>query len=169
LLASSGKRTLLIDANLRAGKLHTCLGLPSVPGLADALGGIVPAEQVIQRGVRDKLDVITSGTLQSVADHFLQPLNFGSLLDSVSVHYDVVLIVTAPVLTAADALIIGSHAGAVFLVARADQTTQSELSESIKRMNHAGIAPHGIVFNDAPAGSAASTATTAGGGSLIRL
>ena len=47
-----------------------------------------------------------------------------------------------------DSLVIGAHAGAVFILTRSDVTTDSEINESIKRMNHAGIAPTGILFND---------------------
>jgi tyrosine-protein kinase Etk/Wzc len=48
----------------------------------------------------------------------------------------------------ADALIIGAHAGAVFIVARSGQTTEVQINETIKRLNHAGISPQGVVFND---------------------
>ena len=48
----------------------------------------------------------------------------------------------------ADALIIGAHAGAVFIVARSGRTNEAEINESIKRLNHAGISPQGVLFND---------------------
>jgi tyrosine-protein kinase Etk/Wzc len=48
----------------------------------------------------------------------------------------------------ADALIIGAHAGAVFIVARSGMTTEGEINESVKRLNHAGISPQGVLFND---------------------
>ena len=46
------------------------------------------------------------------------------------------------------ALIIGAHAGAVFLVTRSGVTTEGQINESIKRLNHAGISPRGVLFND---------------------
>jgi tyrosine-protein kinase Etk/Wzc len=52
------------------------------------------------------------------------------------------------VLALADPLVIGAHAGAVFLVVRAGRSTSREIAEAVKRLNQAGIAPAGIVFND---------------------
>jgi tyrosine-protein kinase Etk/Wzc len=72
------------------------------------------------------------------------------LLASVGARYDVVLILAPPVLEVADALILGGQAGMLFLVARAGVTAQGELNESIRRLNQAGIAPHGVLFNGAP-------------------
>jgi len=62
--------------------------------------------------------------------------------------YDLVLIDPPPLLAVADALIIGAHAGAVFLVTRSAVTTEGQINESIKRLNHAGISPRGVLFND---------------------
>ncbi|UUZ54945.1 hypothetical protein LP419_03030 [Massilia sp. H-1] len=39
---------------------------------------------------------------------------------------------------------------AVFILARAGVTTEGEITESVKRLNHAGIAPQGVIFNDMP-------------------
>jgi tyrosine-protein kinase Etk/Wzc len=75
-------------------------------------------------------------------------LNFGNLLEVVSPQYDLVLIDPPPILAVADALIIGAHAGSVFIVTRSGVTTEDEINESIKRLNHAGISPQGVLFND---------------------
>jgi tyrosine-protein kinase Etk/Wzc len=63
-------------------------------------------------------------------------------------NYDLVLLDPPPLLAVADALIIGAHAGAVFILARSGVTTEAHINESIKRLNHAGIAPQGVLFND---------------------
>jgi tyrosine-protein kinase Etk/Wzc len=75
-------------------------------------------------------------------------LNFGQLLDALSSRYDVVLVGSAPVLVSADALTIGSRAGAVFLVTRANVTREDQLKEAVLRLNQAGIAPQGVLCND---------------------
>ncbi len=47
-----------------------------------------------------------------------------------------------------DVLTIASHAGSVFILTRAGVTTELEINETIKRLNHAGISPQGVLFND---------------------
>jgi tyrosine-protein kinase Etk/Wzc len=147
-MAASGKRVLLIDADLRNGHLHQYFGTGRQQGLSDAITGSMRVDQIVRHNVMDKLDFIPTGALPPNRSEFLMHLNFGALLESVRGDYDLVLIDPPPVLAVADALIIGSHAGAVFILVRAGLTTEGEVNESIKRLNQAGISPQGILFND---------------------
>ncbi|NHZ96260.1 polysaccharide biosynthesis tyrosine autokinase [Massilia sp. CCM 8734] len=147
-LAASGKRVLLIDADLRNGHLHRYFGISRERGLTQAIGGAQTIDEVIHRGVLDNLDVIPTGALPPNRSEFLQHLNFSNLLEVVGSRYDIVLIDPPPILAVSDALMIGAHAGAVFILARAGVTTAVEITESIKRLNHAGITPQGVLFND---------------------
>ncbi|NML61942.1 polysaccharide biosynthesis tyrosine autokinase [Massilia sp. RP-1-19] len=147
-MAASGKRVLLIDADLRNGHLHRYFGVGREHGLASVIAGATPVGEVIHRGVLENLDFIPTGALPPNRSEFLLHLNFGTLLEAVSAAYDLVLLDPPPILAVADALIIGAHAGAVFILARAGRTTEEEINESIKRLNHAGISPQGVLFND---------------------
>jgi tyrosine-protein kinase Etk/Wzc len=147
-MAASGKRVLLIDADLRNGQLHRYFGIGREQGLTRAIRGQSAIEEVIHHDVVENLDFISTGDLPPNRSEFLLHLNFGSLLQQVSGHYDLVLLDPPPLLAVADALVIGAHAGAVFIVARSGQTNEMEINESIKRLNHAGIAPQGVLFND---------------------
>jgi tyrosine-protein kinase Etk/Wzc len=147
-MAASGKRVLLIDADLRNGQLHHYFGVGRERGLSRAILGKSAVDEVIHHDVVDNLDFIPTGELPANRSEFLLHMNFGNLLRQVSAAYDLVLIDPPPLLAIADALIIGAHAGAVFIVARSGQTNESEINESIKRLNHAGISPQGVLFND---------------------
>jgi tyrosine-protein kinase Etk/Wzc len=147
-MAASGKRVLLIDADLRNGQLHRYFGVSREQGLSNAITGATPVDQVIHRGVMENLDFIPTGALPPNRSEFLLHLNFGGLLETVSADYDLVLLDPPPILPVADALIIGAHAGAVFILTRAGVTTEAEINDSIKRLNHAGISPQGVLFND---------------------
>ena len=149
-LAASGKRVLLIDADLRNGHLHRYFGVSREQGLTKGISGSMPLEHIIHRRVLENLDFIPTGALPPNRAEFLQHLNFSNLLDAVSDQYDVVVIDPPPILAVSDVLIIGAHVGAVFILARAGVTTEGEITESVKRLNHAGIAPQGVVFNDMP-------------------
>jgi tyrosine-protein kinase Etk/Wzc len=147
-MASSGKRVLLIDADLRNGHLHRYFGIGRERGLSRSIIGSMPVEDIIHHDVMDNLDFIPTGELPPNCSDFLLHLNFGALLESVSSRYDLVLLDPPSVLAVADALIIGAHVGAVFIIARAGVTTEGQINESVKRLNHAGIAPQGVLFND---------------------
>lgn len=147
-LASSGKRVLLIDADLRNGRLHQAFGVPRGEGLFEAASGAAPAATSLVRTVADNLDLLTTGSPAGARPDPLLQVDMGYLLDALRVHYDLVLVDSPPVLALADPLVIGTHAGAVFLVVRAGVSTAREIAEAVKRLNGAGIAPAGIVFND---------------------
>ncbi len=147
-MAASGKRVLLIDADLRNGRLHRYFGVSRDHGLSMAVSGAAPVEGFIHRNVIDNLDFIPTGILPPNRSDFLLHLNFSTLLETLSPNYDLVLIDTPPLLQAADALVVGARAGAVFLLARAHVTTDAEITESVKRLNHAGLSPQGVLFNN---------------------
>jgi len=147
IIAASGKSVLLVDMDLRNGHLHRYFNDTQEQGLCEAIGAAEPFKN-IRRNVLDKLDFIPTGTAASGRHEFLMQRDLDLWLKSVSTRYDLVLIDAPPVLAVADAAIIGAHAGAVFLVARAGVTTEEEIGESVGRLNQAGISPEGIIFND---------------------
>ncbi|HEX7867579.1 MAG TPA: polysaccharide biosynthesis tyrosine autokinase [Variovorax sp.] len=147
LLAASGKRVLLIDADLRRGRLSEEFGLQRQGGLADAIAGGVPLEQAIHHHVLPCLDVMTAGTLHPDPASLMTSDAFAHALSTLSTRYDVVVIDAPPTLLASETAAMAPSMGTLLLVARADNSEMSELLESSKRLAHVGAAFHGVVFN----------------------
>lgn len=147
-LASSGQRVLLVDADLRAGRLHRYFGLERGAGLSEAIAGHLALADAARATAVARLDLLSTGTLPPNPSEFLLHPALAGLLLQAAGRYDCVLLNAPPLLAVADALVLGGHAGAVFLVARAGVSTDAELSESITRLNQAGVAPQGVIFND---------------------
>ncbi|GAB3546972.1 polysaccharide biosynthesis tyrosine autokinase [Noviherbaspirillum agri] len=148
IMAATGKKVLLIDADLRNGLLHLYFGFGRHDGLSDAIAGARRLDQVIHHGVIENMDFITTGTLpQHPAELLLRP-NFGAFLQELSSRYDLVLIDAPPILAVADTMIIGSHCGAIYIMTRAGVTTPAEINESMKRLRQAGLEAKGVLFND---------------------
>jgi tyrosine-protein kinase Etk/Wzc len=147
IIATTGKRVLLIDADLRNGHLHQYFGLARKNGLSDYLTGKF-REQVIHREVMENLDFISTGGLPSSPSELLLRPHLGELLQSLSASYDLILIDSSPILTLSDTLIIGSHAAQIYIMTRAGVTTAGEIKESMKRLAQAGLSAKGVLFND---------------------
>jgi tyrosine-protein kinase Etk/Wzc len=147
LMAASGKRVLLIDGDLRDGQLHRYFHASRAGGLTEILCGAAPAEMV-RAAVLDRLDFIATGILPPNPSELLLRPAFADMLAELMPHYDVVLIDSAPLLAVSDSLVIGAHAGAIFIAARAGQTRPADIAEAMKRLARAGLAAKGIVFND---------------------
>ena len=146
-LASAGKRVLLIDADLRKGHLNQFFGTTRAGGLSELIAGSLQPAQAIRRDLLPNLDVITTGMLPPNPAELMMSDTFANLLESLSAEYDLVIIDTAPVLVAADTLSVATYAGTLLLVARAGQTQIGELHESARRLAHAGKSATGVLFN----------------------
>ncbi|CAN7695348.1 Tyrosine-protein kinase wzc [compost metagenome] len=145
-IAASGRRVLLIDADLRRGSLHRRFGAQRTPGLTELLLG-APFEQVVQREVAPGLDFISTGSEPPhAADVLLSPA-MENLLDTLTKRYDLVLIDTPPILAATDAGILAGKAAAVFLVALAEKTTVNELQASYRALKQSGADVKGVLLN----------------------
>ncbi|HYC42460.1 MAG TPA: polysaccharide biosynthesis tyrosine autokinase [Noviherbaspirillum sp.] len=148
IMAATGKKVLLIDADLRNGLLHLYFGFGRHDGLSDAIAGARRLDQVIHHGVIENMDFITTGTLPQHPSELLLRTNFGAFLQELSARYDLVLIDAPPILAVADTMIIGSHCGAIYIMTRAGVTTPGEINESMKRLAQAGLEAKGVLFND---------------------
>lgn len=146
-LASAGKRVLLIDADLRKGHLNQYFGLNRDGGLSELVAGMLTEDQAIKREVLPNLDFLPTGTLPPNPAELVISGAFARLMETLSTKYDLVVIDSAPVLVAADTLSIASHAGTLLLVVRAEQTSIGDLHESTRRLAHAGNAVTGVLFN----------------------
>ncbi len=147
-MASSGKKVLLIDADFREGHLHRYFDVERRNGLSEAIANLSLLKEAIHPKVQTNLDFLSTGKLPPNPSEYLLHPNFGTVLQILSVEYDFILLDTPPVLAVSDALTIGSYAGAVFLLTRANVTTESEITETVMRLSHAGITPQGLIFND---------------------
>lgn len=147
-MAASGQKILLIDADLRDGHLHRYFNLARQNGLSDLLIGKATHEQMIRKNVLENLDFISTGSLPSHPSELLLRPTLPEVLLSLSKQYDMILIDATPLLAVADSLILGAQAGAIFLVARAGHTTPADIAESLNRMARAGLSAKGVLFND---------------------
>ena len=147
LLASAGKRVLLIDSDLRKGYLNHYFGLPRAGGLSEVIAGTQKFAEVVRHNVLPNLDLMTTGVLPPNPAELMMSASFGAFLDAVSTRYDLVLIDTPPILAAADTYAIANQAGTLLLVARSEETQLGELHECSKRLEHAGRVINGVLFN----------------------
>ena len=147
--ATTGKRVILIDADMRKGYLHNLFGLKTDPGLSDIITEKVTLEDAI-RTVKvgdESMDIITRGQTAPNPSELLMHNNFGKLLDHLSKSYDLVLIDSPPVLAVTDPTIIGSHAGAVFSVLYSDKHSIREIERTVNHLANSGINTKGFIFN----------------------
>lgn len=147
LVGMANKRTLLVDGDIRKGRLHEIFGVLREGGLADVIAGKRTLADAIHRNVGKNLDLLTTGTLPPNPAELLTSGALSDVLGQLAKTYDVVILDTAPLLAATDAELFAPEAGAVVLVSMAGLTKVGEVLESVKRLRRVGVHLPGIVIN----------------------
>ncbi|RHH57191.1 tyrosine-protein kinase [Klebsiella pneumoniae] len=146
-IASTGKKVLFIDADLRKGYVHKMLGGQNIHGLSDVLSGQSSVESVIERIPSAEFDYIGRGQVPPNPAELLMHRRFETLLKWASDNYELVIIDTPPILAVTDAAIIGRYAGTTLLVARFEENTAKEIAVSVKRFEQSGVLVRGCILN----------------------
>ena len=146
-LAQSGKKVLIIDADMRKGYLQTQFGMKWDDGLSDLLSGRLNLEQVTKKSQVEGLDVITRGQIPPNPSELLMHSNFSKMVAEVSGKYDIVIVDTPPILAVTDPAIVSAHAGSTLLVTRFGQNHLREIELTRNRFEQNGIDVKGVVFN----------------------
>jgi capsular exopolysaccharide synthesis family protein len=150
-LAQQNKRVLLIDAETRRGNLHTLFGIEATPGFFDLLYGHATPGECIRRVTLEgsaHLDVLPSGGMpnHNAAD-LLVASRLSPFFERLRGQYDYVLVDTPPLNLFTDAALIGAHADATLLVARADRTERQALRFAVLQLQHVQANLAGAILN----------------------
>ncbi|CAN7470726.1 polysaccharide biosynthesis tyrosine autokinase [Variovorax paradoxus] len=146
-LASTGRRVLLIDADLRRSSLASMFGLKRRGGLSELIRGSIEFQNAVHTGVLGHLDVMTTGALPSDPSALLTSDAFAEVLEKASEHYDVVIVDTPPMLLASETAELAPWMGTLLMVARAGDNELGDLSESANQLRHSGAQFQGVVLN----------------------
>lgn len=149
-LASTGKRTILIVADMRKPQMY--VPMPNNEynknGLSTYLIGSKSLEQVIQNTSVDSLDVIYSGAVPPNPAELLMGESMDKLIRELKKQYDYIIIDTPPLGLVSDALILGKYADATVYIVRQDRTPIEKLKGLERIYTEQMLKNVGIIFND---------------------
>ncbi len=152
--AQSGKRVLLVDADLRTPVLHERLGRPATEGLSEHLehlmssdGITLPQPETLAVGRGATLDFLAAGSPPELPSELLGSDAMLALLDRWRGTYDYIFIDGAPVLPVTDSAVLSPLVDYTVIVARHNQTDRISLSRTCHILEMQGLGRHGIVLN----------------------
>jgi tyrosine-protein kinase Etk/Wzc len=146
-LAKTGNKVLVVDADMRKGVMQRYFGLHRKGGLSELLSEQLQAKDVVKNSGIENLDVITHGQIPPNPSELLMHPHFADFIKWASSEYDFVIIDTPPVLAVTDASIIGAFAGTTLMVGRFGQNTAKEIEVARQRFEMAGIEVKGFILN----------------------
>lgn len=149
--ARAGKRTLMIDADMRRPGLTRLLQLRGEDGLTQVLQSTESVAELARRFTRpsgvDGLDVLPSGPRQVNPAELLAGPRLAELLAWAETTYDQILIDAPPAGAAADASMIAANTDGLVLVIRPDKNRRQNVVRAVEGFRSIGVEPLGIVVN----------------------
>ncbi len=154
-VAHAGRRTLLIDGDLRRPQMHRAFDLPRGPGLSEVLSGQATVAEAVRPGPLDGLSILTAGE-DSHQLNFAQVLpQMRQLLEDARKEFDFILLDSSPVLPVADALLLGKRVDGVLLSVRPTVSQFPLVSAAFERLASLRIPLLGTVVNGVRSGPTA--------------
>jgi tyrosine-protein kinase Etk/Wzc len=146
MVAQMGKRVLLVDMDLRRGRLHRSLGIEREPGVTDCLRGGKSLREVIQPTRIENLWLAPTGSPEENAAELLQSSDIPGLFVQIQDDYDYIFLDSSPVLRVTDTVIVANQGvGVVLYVARVNHTPKPLVRYSLDMLRDAHIL--GMILN----------------------
>jgi protein-tyrosine kinase len=142
------KKTLLVDANLRAPMHHQLFDVESRVGLSNILANRQGSYQLSRHPALPNLSILSAGTQVPNPQELLSNGSFSDLMDELSGLYDVILIECGPLSLGADYLPVVAKAKAAIVVTRQDVTTARDLHLLQEQLNMTGAQIIGSVIQE---------------------
>lgn len=146
--AQTGKRTLLIDTDLRKPSVHTEFGLKREPGICDLLFGNTTEQEVVQHSAVENLDILCCGTIPQNPAEILGSQKMREFLEGMKKKYDFILLDSPPVLAVTDPSILATFVDGTLVVVSSGNTRLDALDRTLELIYGVGGKILGVVLNN---------------------
>jgi len=146
IIAMSGVRVLILDADLRRPAIHKRYGITNDPGLVDVLLGEVAIHEAIRPSHVPGVDILPAGRTPDNPSELLAPGALTELMDGLP-EYDVMLIDSPPVNVVADALVLASLADGIIFVVESGRSSNALLQSCASRLRSVNQVLLGAIVN----------------------
>jgi capsular exopolysaccharide synthesis family protein len=146
-IAQTGVKVLLVDCDLRKGRLHSSFKLKNSPGISDTLSGLNELKEVIQYTSYANLHVITMGSIPPNPTELLASSQMEEFLQKVEKEYDYIIIDTPPVNVVSDSLSLVKLVDGVLLVVRENNTSHPNIQGALQKYEFVEANLLGFVLN----------------------
>ena len=157
MFAQSNAKVLLLDADIRKGRIAKYFHQKSAPGLSNYLSGQKTLEEVVHVSeINKNLSFITCGTRSPKPYELLESEEMHHLLEQLRKQYDYIILDTPPVLLLSDALALSTEVDGAVLVCRHQSSYISDIDRALKTLNFSKANVLGVIINDYKAQQTAS-------------
>jgi capsular exopolysaccharide synthesis family protein len=138
-------RIAIVDADLRRPRIHRLLGMTPRRGLSDVLSGEVLPEDVLITNVIPRLSILPGGRSSKSPAEMLASPRMRQLVEELKSRFDFIIFDTPPVLTVADAIVLGPMSDGVILVIQAGKVRKRPVQRAVELLHNSKVL--GFVLN----------------------
>jgi capsular exopolysaccharide synthesis family protein len=146
-LAQAGERVLLLDCDLRKGKIGSYFNLRSRPGISDVLSGLLNEKDVIQNTNYENLKIITMGSIPPNPAELISSTQMEEFIQRVEKDYDYIIIDSPPVNVVSDVLGIAKLVDGVAIVVREGVTSHPNVTNALEKFKLTDAVVLGFIIN----------------------
>jgi polysaccharide biosynthesis transport protein len=143
-----GRRTLLIDADMRSPRLHKVFGIDNSRGLSSILSGRLSARVLTPVTDLPSLFVLPVGVAPPNPLELLESDAFGTLLHELLGKFDHVIVDSPSAVAGADAGVVAARCGSFLSVARQGKTRMDSMFELVNSLRDSSTLSHGFILNE---------------------
>lgn len=134
-LAESGKRVLVVEADMRLPTISRRLGLEGKAGLSNLLAGLCEAQEIVQpSGIQKNLWVMSAGPTPPNPSELLGSERMKAVLKNVAPSFDFIVLDLPPVNEVSDALVASRLTHGIIMVVRQGYATRSSVAEAMRQL-----------------------------------
>jgi capsular exopolysaccharide synthesis family protein len=152
-IAQAGPKLLLVDADLRKGRLHDIFSVKRAPGLSEYLAGEVSLEQVIQKTDVPNLLLVSCGKVPLYPAELVGTPRMREFIERTAKGHDLTIIDTPPVMAVTDGVVIAALVKRVIAVVQSGKTPRQALERLFKICGSVQSQVIGVILNNVPAWS----------------
>lgn len=147
-MAQTGRRVILVDADLRRPMQHQVFSLTNKLGLTSILMDTdIPLSEVLQPGGVDDLKVVTSGPIPPNPSEILGSKKMGSLIETLQQEADIIIFDGAPAMAVTDSIVLATRLDGTLLVIDAGKTRRAQARRSKEALEAVGARVLGVALN----------------------
>jgi succinoglycan biosynthesis transport protein ExoP len=146
-LARAGKRTLLIDGDLRKPAIHRIFERKREPGLCEVLRGEAPLEQALYETDLPNLHILPAGRIDEAALGALSNSPLRECIQRLRVSYDFVLVDSSPLIAVSDGLVLARQVDGIILSSMQEVSRIRHLTYALERLRKIGARVLGVVVH----------------------
>ncbi len=145
--AQMGKKTLLIDADMRNPTVHRVFSIPTKNGLSEILAGLTDNVSVASTDI-DNLSILTAGKIPPNPTELLSSERMDKLLSFVREHYDCVFIDTPPINIVTDSTAFAGKTTGYIMIVKTESTDIGDVRTAVSNIERIEGTILGFVTND---------------------